>query len=124
MGAVAVAAAVDPQKADETIRAIRGVLDDFRSEPIPETELAKARQYLKGRFLLRMEDSRATASFLGGQELLRGNIETVEDVVQSMDAVTVDDIQRVAQDVIQDDHAHLAIVGPYRSKERFAKLLA
>jgi predicted Zn-dependent peptidase len=122
-GAFAVGAAVDPKKTDETIRAIRGVLDDFRSEPIAETELDRARQYLKGRFLLRMEDSRAMASFLGGQELLRGNIETVDEVVESMDAVTVEDIQRVAQDVLRDDRAHLAVVGPYRSKERFAKLL-
>lgn len=123
-GAYAVGAAVDPQKTDETIRAIRGVLADFRAGPIPETELTKARQYLKGRFLLRMEDSRAMASFLGGQELLRGHIESVDDVVQSIDAVTVEDVQRVAQDVLRDDQAHLAVVGPYRSRERFAKLLA
>lgn len=123
-GAFAVGAAVDPQKSDETIRAIRGVLDEFRAQPVPEIELNKAKQYLKGRFLLRMEDSRAIASFLGGQELLRGSIESVDDVVRSIDAVTVEDVQRVAQDVIQDDHAHLAVVGPYRSTERFAKLLA
>jgi predicted Zn-dependent peptidase len=122
-GAFAVGAAVDPPKTDETIRAIRGVLSEFRAQPIPDVELAKAKQYLKGRFLLRMEDSRAMASFLGGQELLRGKIESVDDVVQSIDTVTVEDVLRVAQDIIRDERAHLAVVGPYRSTDRFSRLL-
>lgn len=123
-GAFAVGAAVDPKRADETIRAIRGILDEFRAEPIEETELFKAKQYLTGRFLLRMEDSRAIASFLGGQELLRGSIESVDEVVGGIEGVTPEAVLHVARDVIRDDRAHLAVVGPYRSEERFARLLA
>ncbi|MBI4212685.1 MAG: insulinase family protein [Chloroflexi bacterium] len=122
-GAFAVGAAVDPSKADETVRAIRGVLEEFRSRPVPEVELQKVKRYMKGRFLLRMEDSRAMASFVGSQELLHGTIEQMDDVVRHIDAVTTDDIQRVARDVIRDAQAHLAVVGPFRSEQRFAKLL-
>ena len=48
----------------------------------------------------------------------------LDDVVHQIDAVTTEDVQRVAQDVLRDDTAHLAVVGPYRSETRFAKLLA
>jgi predicted Zn-dependent peptidase len=122
-GAFVVGAAVDPKRADECIRAIRGELDRMRTGPVPPTELTKAKEFIKGRMLLRMEDSRAISSWNGGQELLRKEIRSVDDVVAAIDAVTAQDIQRVAADVIRDDRANLAIVGPYRSRDRFAKLL-
>lgn len=122
-GAFVVSAAVDPKKTDECIRAIRGELDKLRSAPVPETELVKAKEFIKGRMLLRMEDSRAVSSWNGGQELLRNEIRSVDDIVEAVDAVTTVEIQRVAADVIRDDRANLAIVGPYRSRERFEKLL-
>jgi predicted Zn-dependent peptidase len=122
-GAFVLSAAVDPKKADECIRAIRGELDRVRTQLVPHAELVKAKEYIKGRMLLRMEDSRAVSSWTGGQELLRRHIRTVDEVVAAVDAVTAEDIHRVAQDVIRDDRANLAVVGPYRSQERFERLL-
>jgi predicted Zn-dependent peptidase len=123
-GAFVVGAAVDPKRVDETIRAIRGELDRIRTSPVPEAELTKAKEFIKGRMLLRMEDSRAISSWMGGQELLRREIRSVDDVVAAIEAVTAHDIQRVAEDVIRDDRANLAVVGPYRSQDRFARLLS
>jgi predicted Zn-dependent peptidase len=122
-GAFIVSASVHPHKAAETISVVREALDDIRCKPVPEDELTKTKEYIKGRVLLRMEDSRAVASWLGGQELLLGEIISVDDVVRAVDAVTVEDVQRVAQDVIRDEEASLAIVGPYRSSTRFERLL-
>jgi len=123
-GALVVGAAVDPKKADECIRAVRGELNTLRADRVPDAELTKAKEYIKGRILLRMEDSRAVSSWMGGQELLRREVRSIDDVVAAVEAVTAVDIQRVAQDVIQDQRANLAVVGPYRSQERFEKLLA
>ncbi len=123
-GALVVGAAVDPRKATECIRAVRAELDELRSNAIPDAELVKAKEYIKGRLLLRMEDSRAVASWLGGQELLRGEIHSVDEVVDAIDAVTAAELQAVAQDVIRDERASLAIVGPYRASQRFERLLA
>ena len=121
--AYSVSASVHPKKAAETISVVRETLDDIRSKPVPEDELNKTKEYIKGRVLLRMEDSRAVASWLGGQELLLKEIISVDDVVKAVDAVTVEDVQRVAQDVIRDEEASLAIVGPYRSSARFERSL-
>lgn len=122
-GAFIVSASVHPRVAGETISVIREALDNIRTHPVPEEELTKTKEYIKGRVLLRMEDSRAVASWLGGQELLLGEILSVDEVVEAVDAVTTEDVHRVAQDVIRDDRANLAIVGPYRSQARFERLL-
>jgi predicted Zn-dependent peptidase len=122
-GAFVIGAGVDPSKAAECIKAVRGELDRIRSTRVPEVELNKAKEYIKGRMVLRMEDSRAVSSWIGGQELLRGEIRSVDDVLAQIDAVTPEAIQRVAEDVIREDRANLALVGPHRSSTRFEKLL-
>jgi predicted Zn-dependent peptidase len=86
-------------------------------------ELVKARELSKGRLLLRMEDSRAVAGWLGAQELLLGRVRTVDEAVELIDSVTLEDLQRVAREVIDTKRLHLAVVGPYRSDKRFAALL-
>ncbi len=122
-GAFVVGAGVDPAKAVECIAAIRGELDRLRSTLVPEAELTKAKEYIKGRMVLRMEDSRAVSSWIGGQELLRNEVRSVDDVLEAIDAVTSEDILRVAREIVRDDRANLALVGPHRSQARFKKLL-
>jgi predicted Zn-dependent peptidase len=93
------------------------------AEGIPEEELHKARELSKGRLLLRMEDTRAVSGWLGGQEILTGEILTPEDVVARLDAITADDMTRVVRNLLRNDMLNLAIVGPHRSDRRFASLL-
>ena len=71
-----------------------------------------------------MEDSRAVSSWIGGQELLRGEIRSVDEVVAAIEAVTIDEVQRVAGEILRDDRANLSVVGPYRKQARFERLLA
>jgi predicted Zn-dependent peptidase len=73
--------------------------------------------------MLRLEDTRSVAGWMGGQELLLGEVRTPDHVVQLLDAVTVEDVQRVARDLLVDDQLHMALVGPFRSDRRFAPLL-
>ena len=72
---------------------------------------------------MRMEDSRAVAAWLGTQELLLGDIATVDDVVARIDAVTSEDVARVAKRVLNEDNLRLAMVGPQRSETYLRKLL-
>ena len=82
-------------------------------------ELVKAREYIKGRLQLRMEDTGSVASWLGRQELLRNQIFSVDEALERLDAVGVDDLQRVGQELIRPELLNLAIVGPYRGVSRF-----
>ena len=58
------------------------------------------------------------------REVLEGAAIEPEELLSGLDAVTADDIQRVAQDVIGSHGLNLALVGPFDDEERFAKLLA
>jgi predicted Zn-dependent peptidase len=121
-GSVVVGASVDPKKAVETTRVILQEL--FRArEPVPEAELSKAREYIKGRLQLRMEDSGTVAGWLGRQELLKKQILTVEEVLAILDGVRTEDLQRVAMDLFRPEWLNLAVVGPYKSEARFGTLL-
>ena len=121
-GSLNIYAGVDPKKASETIQALIEQLVLMR-EGLSEEELSKAKELAKGRLLLRMEDTRAVGSWMGGQELLTNTVKTVDEVVELMDKVTVEDTKRVASTVMRPELLNLAVVGPFKSEKPFAKLL-
>ena len=87
------------------------------------TELTKAKEYAKGRLLLRMEDTRSVANWLGAQEILTGKIRSLDEVVAIIDAITPTDLQRVAQQLFVTEKLNLALVGPLKGERRFDALL-
>ena len=110
-GALVVYCGVEPSKTNDAVKTIVKEFQGMHQAP-SEQELNKAREYSKGRLLLRMEDTRAVASCLGAQELLQDSVRTPEEVVESLDAVTPADIARVAKNFLNDDKMRLAVVGP------------
>ncbi|MBI2887422.1 MAG: insulinase family protein [Chloroflexi bacterium] len=122
-GAVTIYAGVDPKNAVATLKVVLEQLLRLQ-DGIPEDELARAKELTKGRMLLRMEDTRAVSSWIGGQELLMGKVRTVDEVVALVEAVTPEDVRRVAQALIKPDCLSLAVVGPFRRETPFQRLLA
>lgn len=122
-GSLVLYAGVDPANARETVVALLHELDRLRTRKAPEDELARAKELTKGRLLLRMEDTRAVSDWLGAQELLAGRIRTVDEIAALIDAVTTDDLRRVARELFVADQLNLAVVGPFRSERRFRSLL-
>ena len=121
-GSMTVYCGVEPRKSRQAIKSILEQLWGLHSD-IPDAELNKARELSKGRMMLRMEDSRSVAMWMGAQEKLTGRVRTVDEVVEIMDEVTTDDLERVAGDLIREECLNLAVVGPYRSDRQFLNLL-
>ena len=121
-GALVIYSGVDPANAADTLKALLEQLAQVR-DGIPDGELARAKELAKGRLLLRMEDTRSVSGWLGIQELLLGRVRTADEVVEVLDAITADDVARVARDLFLTDQLSLAIVGPFRGNKRFASLL-
>ena len=92
-------------------------------EGVTETEWKQALELTKGRMMLRMEESRAVSSFLGIQELLRDNVETVDEILAKISSVSMEDIKRAAQRVIKAENLVLSIVGPFEDDEHFESML-
>ena len=121
-GSFGVYAAVDPANGHKAVGALMLELRRL-TEGIPKAELHKAKELAKGRMLLRLEDTRAVSGWLGGQEILTGEILSPEEVVARLEAVTPADLTRVIAGLLRRDALKLAVVGPHRSERRFLPLL-
>ena len=121
-GSLTVYLGVDPENALPALRAALDQLGGIR-DGVPAAELHRVREYLKGRMLLNMEDTRAVSSWYGGQALLLDRTRSVEEIVQRIEAVDPADLADLADRLIRDDALHLAVVGPFDSDQPFREAL-
>ena len=115
-------AGVDINRIDD---AVSTIVEQFRllaSEPVPPDELEKARNFAKGRFVLQLESPHGTIMFGLRREVLEGRAEEPQAVLDALDTVTAEDVQRVAQEIL-DDGPYLAVIGPFDDAGRFEQLL-
>ncbi|HZG36565.1 MAG TPA: pitrilysin family protein [Gaiellaceae bacterium] len=114
---------VDINRIDE---AVETIVEQFRllaSEQVPADELEKARNFAKGRFVLQLESPHGQIMFGLRREVLEGQATEPAEVLAALDAVTAEDIQRVAQEVLADGF-RLAVIGPFDDPSRFERLVA
>jgi predicted Zn-dependent peptidase len=121
-GAIIISAGVDTKNLQVAIRAILEELSRLK-EVVPESELTKAKELFKGRILLRLEDSRSVAVWMGGQEILTKRILSVDQVISIIDAVTAEELQRLAEELLVAEQLRLAVVGPIPPDEPLEDLL-
>ncbi len=122
-GSLYAQAGVDINRIDEAVTTIAEELRKIAEEPVPAEELEKARNSTKGRFVLQLESPHGTIMFGLRREVLEGEAAEPEDVLAALDAVTGDDVQRVAQDVLGGKGFNLAVIGPFDDAERFENAL-
>ncbi|MFC1907869.1 M16 family metallopeptidase [Chloroflexota bacterium] len=121
-GSITVSAGVEPKNLSTVIKAITKQLSLLR-EIVPESELYKAKELSKGRLLLRMEDNRSVAGWVGGQEVLTGRILSVDQVVSIIDATAADELRQLAQELMIGNQLRLAVVGRVTDDEPLGELL-
>jgi len=122
-GYLATSAGIDNRRAEEIIKAI---LDEYRKIKhikVSEEELSKAKEHMEGSLTLSIETSDELASFYCFQEILKKEILKPEELIKKIQAVTVADILKVAQDIFRPEKLNLAIVGPFKNREPFVNLL-
>lgn len=122
-GALTTFAGVDNNKIKKVIETILKEYKKLCKIKVSDDELKKAKDYLKGKMVLGMESSDAQASFYGSQELLKGEILTIEEIFKRIDKVKSSDIIRVAKDIFRDDKLNLAIIGPFEDNKQFKEIL-
>ncbi|MGH2561273.1 MAG: M16 family metallopeptidase [Thermomicrobiales bacterium] len=123
VGQGVVYAGTDLERVEETVGAIVEELRKLRDEPVPAEELRRTKELRKGRLQMGLEDSRSVASWVGSQELTYGEIKTPEEVMERIEAVTVEQVQELARELFRADRLNLALIGPYSDPQPFADLL-
>jgi predicted Zn-dependent peptidase len=114
-GSFIVYAGVDPAKVETAVEAILGELSKLK-QGISSDELTRAKELSKGRLQLRLEDSQNLALWLGSQELLIQHILTLDEVISIVDAISIDELEQVAEKLLASEQLNLAIVGPIKNE--------
>ncbi len=126
-GYYGVRAGVRLEKVDEAIQVILEGFNQIKQSTAPgaleEAELNKAKEYIKGKIALGLEDTHSVSEFFADQELFEGKIRTVEMIMEELDKVTVEDIRVLSGEFFQNNRLNLAVIGPFKNSERFEKLL-
>jgi len=121
-GSLNIYAGVDTKNLVTAIKAILEQLNQLK-ETVPEAELSRARELSRGRLLLGMEDSHNVAGWLGGQEALTKRVLTTEEVTAIIDAITAEELEQLARELIEGKSPRLAVVGPVAEDEPLEELL-
>jgi len=116
-------AGVDIKRIDDAVSTIASELRKTATEALPADELEKARNFAKGRFVLQLESPQGLMLFGLRKEVLERRLPDPDEVLRGLDAVTSDDVARVASELITADGLRLAVVGPFDDASRFEPLL-
>lgn len=123
-GTLVTTAGVDKNRTQDAIKVILQEFEKIKQPgAVSEDELKKAKEYIKGHFVLDLEDSRSVADYYAHQELLQKRLKTPEDTLKEIDAVTIADIERVAKKYLVQDTMNLAVIGDFEDEKVFEKLL-
>lgn len=122
-GIISTRAGVDVKRIKEAIAAIIHEYKKIRGQRIEARELKKAKEYLKGKLVLRLEDSEEYAHLIGKNELLYKKLKSPEEIIKYIDGVTAADLARVSRSLFDLSRLYLAVIGPYDKKEEFEALL-
>jgi predicted Zn-dependent peptidase len=116
-------AGVDTERIDQAVATIVAQFRKIAEEPIADDELRRCKNYLKGRMVLQLEDPKGLLMFGLRREVLEDRVAEIDEVLDGVEAVTVEDIQRVARQVVVDDGLNFSLVGPFEDEQRFFDIL-
>ena len=122
-GSLQIVAGVNNQKVNDAVAAVLSELKKLKDHPVPAEELKKAKEMLRGDLVLGLESTSGACSYFLGQEVLEGKIETPDEKLKKIDAVTAEDTQAVARELFVDAGLNLALIGPFTNHNRFLSLL-
>ena len=114
---------LDNKRVLEVISAILEELDRIRKMAVGQAELKKSKNHVIGQFLMGLETSDELASFYGQQEIFYKKMITPKEVVQKIEAVTANEVLKLAKDIIKNEHLNLALIGPFKDKKEFERIL-
>ena len=122
-GYLATQSGVEHENLEETIKVILDEYRKIREEKVGAEELAKAKDHMKGQMALAFEGSDDIVEYLITQETIHGKVTLPKEKAKKIDAVTADDVLRVAQDIFQNKRLNLAVIAPKADKAKLEKLL-
>jgi len=118
-----VQAGLDKSRLDAAIKLILAELKRVADSGVSAEEVKNAKEYLKGKLVLALEDSESVADWYGKQVALEKKIATPQQRLAKINAVKPAEIQKVAKQIFKQEKLNLALIGPFKDKKALEKLL-
>lgn len=122
-GYLSTQAGVNNDKAGKAIETVLKEYKKIKEDCVPEEELKKAKEFIRGKLVIALEQSDDLAGFYANQWLLKNETLTPEEKLSKIMKVTAEDIQAAANEIFRPEKLNLALIGPVEDKEKFEKLL-
>lgn len=121
-GYLMIYAGVNGDKMEEALKVILEIIKDIEKY-LTEENLLKAKEQVSSRFIYRLENSMERAMIAGKRELYRLGLFSPEETIKKIETITLEEVNEMAKKVFILENAALAIIGPYKDKDKFEKLL-
>jgi predicted Zn-dependent peptidase len=122
-GAFVVGAGVQIPKIKEALKVILDQLKKMKTEEVSEGELLKAKEYIKGKTVLALEDNQVRLDWFLERMAFYKKIDAPKGALAKIDKVTAKDIKEAANQIFQNKNLTLAVIGPYKNDKDFKKIL-
>ena len=119
-GVAGVYAAVAPANALPALRAVLNQVQRLRHELVDAQTLRTAKEFVKGRLLLSLEDSLSVAGRAARQAMNGDTQMAIEQLLVAMEHVQAEDILRIARELLTPERACMVVVGPHKKAEAAA----
>jgi predicted Zn-dependent peptidase len=99
---------------ESAVKVVQSVVSEFRklkSEPVPADELRRSKDQLKGSLMLSLESSTARMSNLARQEMYFDRFYDLDELIEKIEAVTVEDLQSLAQEFFKTESGAVTALG-------------
>jgi predicted Zn-dependent peptidase len=110
-GCMAIYAGTSIETAGQVIQSIVKELREIKENLVPAEELRRAKDHLKGSFMLGLESTFSRMSNLARQELYFKRFFSLDEMLQSIEEITADQVQRIAQEFFDSKNITLAMLG-------------
>jgi len=110
-GALLVSAGTSAASAPKVVEAVVKEFRSLKQEPIPAEELRRAKDHLKGSLMLGLESTSSRMANLARQELFFGRFFTLDELSESIEAVTAEEVGEVARDCFDSRHIAVTVLG-------------
>jgi len=124
-GSLVSVAGIDPKRVTEAVEVMMAEYQKVATGKMDLTdeELRKAKEFLKGHFVLDLEDSRSVASFYAHEELLEKSVENPDEVLEQIEKVTKEEVESLGKDFFVEKGLNLALIGNFEDRQKLESLL-
>src|SRR5215472_5650082 len=110
-GCLSIYAGTSVESARKVVESITREFRQLKEQQVSDEELRRAKDHLKGSLMLGLESTASRMSNLARQELYFGHFFSLDELVESIESVTADGVQRIAQTSFDSRQIALTVLG-------------